>query len=247
MFDRTTQHRVRQTREGASRVVLAVAQRLGFRLDLLDGVALSSGILCFKGAAGVVEAAKLDGDAGADPYEGSEGSLVKCACAFVLQNLGGAVQSAGIFRCGLEADFDNVLVCMLVWVLQSGSRSCGHTEWLAWSSVSMKDQPKSRPSVSLAPISTCATPPTAPANRSFNALDAPAPWSASSIASAIAATSHSLSRCEAKGSVDQTISKLVFCESWTRVGVEIKTVSFFMLSLTLANGKNFKIARGEVM
>ena len=91
MLDGRAEDCVGEAGEGAGGVVLAVAERLGIGFDLVDCLALSRGILGFEGAAGVVEAAELDGDAGTNSYQRREGSFVECRGAFVLENLRGAV------------------------------------------------------------------------------------------------------------------------------------------------------------
>ena len=68
-----------------------------------------------ESAAGVVEGAELDGDAGADSDEWGEGAFVEGEGAFVGEDGGGAGQGGGVCGGGLEADFDYV-------------------EWLTWKS-----------------------------------------------------------------------------------------------------------------
>lgn len=66
--------RVGHAGEGARRRVLAVGERA--RASLL-------GVARLEEAAGLVEGAELDGDAGPDPDEGGEGALVEGQCALV--------------------------------------------------------------------------------------------------------------------------------------------------------------------
>ena len=73
-----------------------------------DGFVLGFGVAGFEGAAGVVEAAELDGDAGADSDERGEGAFVEGGGAFVAEDLGCAVEGASVVCRGLEADFDDI-------------------------------------------------------------------------------------------------------------------------------------------
>jgi len=88
--------------------------RRGF--DVGDGFALLRGILCFKGTAGVVEAAELDRDAGTYTDEGGECAFVEGAGALVLEDLRGTVVGAFVVGCGLESDFDDVCGMLKRWV-----------------------------------------------------------------------------------------------------------------------------------
>ena len=97
VLDGAGEEGVGKTRESSREVVLAVAH--GFS---------GGGILGFKGAAGVVVSAELDGHAGADSDEGGEGAFVEGRGAFFFEDLGGAVGGAFVVRGGLQADFDDV-------------------------------------------------------------------------------------------------------------------------------------------
>lgn len=99
VLDRAGQHRVGQAGEGTGGKVLVVAQ-----------VALFAGrlVALLEGAAGLVEGAELDGDAGADADERREGALVEGEAALVLVDGGGGVEGRRVLGRCLEADFDDV-------------------------------------------------------------------------------------------------------------------------------------------
>jgi len=99
VLDRAGQDGVGQPGKGARQVVLAIGQ-LGAAGRLL--------VAALEGAAGVVEGAELDRDAGADADEGGQGAFVEGGCAFVFEDLRCAVESAAVFCCCLQADFDDI-------------------------------------------------------------------------------------------------------------------------------------------
>ena len=190
-----------------------------FGSDLRDGFALFGCVLGFEGAAGVVEAAELDGDAGTNAYQGGECAFVEGSGAFIAEYLSCAVQGAFVVGRCLESDFDDIYAMLEGRsVIVQASGEC--TEWLTCNRMlagvfmifiifstcetrrkggnkyqsQTQRQLRTRPSKDSLnyeplgndiPISTCATPPTAPAKRSFKVLVKPA--FASSNASAILA------------------------------------------------------------
>lgn len=132
VLDRARQRRVGNTGKGAGQVVLAIGEgRSGAGGGSGEGVGAGQGVLPLEVAAGVVEAAELDGDAGANSDKGREGAFVEGGGAFVLEDRGRAGEGVGVGCCGLEADFN------YVWVGVRGL-SCGRlrramrTEGLTW-------------------------------------------------------------------------------------------------------------------
>lgn len=59
----------------------------------------------FQVAAGGVEGAELDGDAGAYAQQGGEGAFVEGGGALVAQDAGGGVEGGGVGGACLQADF----------------------------------------------------------------------------------------------------------------------------------------------
>lgn len=103
MLDGARDDRVGDAGEGARGVVLAVREG-GAR-----GGAVGERVLLLEVAAGGVEAAKLDRDAGADAEERGEGALVEGEGALVAPDGGCGGEGGRSWRgCRLEADFDNV-------------------------------------------------------------------------------------------------------------------------------------------
>lgn len=96
--------RVGDARKGAGRVVLAVPE-VG---DARDEGLVGRGAALLEEAAGRVEGAELDGDAGADAQERGQGAFVEGERAFVLVDGGGGGEGGGVLGGGLEADFDYV-------------------------------------------------------------------------------------------------------------------------------------------
>ena len=91
VLDRRREHSVHDAGERARGVVLSICQWFRVRVDFRDGFPLRSCVAGFKGATRVVEAAELDGDAGADSYERGQGSFVEGESSFVFEDLRGAV------------------------------------------------------------------------------------------------------------------------------------------------------------
>lgn len=100
VFDGGGEGGVGDAGKGSGEEVLAVG-------EVGAGVAVGE-VAGFEPAAGRVEGAELDGDAGADTDEGREGALVEGSGAFVLVDGGCGVEGAGVLGCGLEADLDDV-------------------------------------------------------------------------------------------------------------------------------------------
>jgi hypothetical protein len=108
MFNRPRNHRIRNPRERACAIELAVGEawcETGCFVPVLEE------------ALGVAETAELDGDAGADAEEGGEGAFIEGEGAFVAVDGGCGVEGGVVGGGGLEADFDDI-------------------EWLAWGNVS---------------------------------------------------------------------------------------------------------------
>lgn len=77
VFNGRGENCIGDSREGSCGVVLAVAERLGFLFELVDGFVEFGGVLGFECSAGVVETSELDGDAGADSNQWGEGAFVE--------------------------------------------------------------------------------------------------------------------------------------------------------------------------
>jgi hypothetical protein len=92
----TGEDRVGDTGKGARGVVLAVGEGPGGLVALLEP------------AAGVVEGAELDRDAGADSDERCDGALVEGQGAFVFVDGSCGVDGTRVLGGGLEADLDNI-------------------------------------------------------------------------------------------------------------------------------------------
>lgn len=103
VFNGPGEEGVCESGEGAGGKILAVGEVCG-----LEGGGGGGGVAGFEPAAGRVEGAELDGDAGADADEGGQGALVEGEGALVLVDGGGGVQGRGVLGCGLEADLDDV-------------------------------------------------------------------------------------------------------------------------------------------
>ena len=108
VLDGTTEDGVCYAGEGAGGIILAVGERLGIGLDLVDGFVLLRGILGFEGAARVVEPAELNRDAGTDADQGGECTLVEGGGALILKDLPGTVEGTFVVFCGLQANFDDI-------------------------------------------------------------------------------------------------------------------------------------------
>lgn len=104
VLDGARDDRVGDAGEGSRGVVLAVTQ-VG---DARDEGFVTLGTALLEEAAGRVEGAELDGDAGADAQKGGQGALVEGERAFVLVDGGGGGEGGGVLGGGLEADFDYV-------------------------------------------------------------------------------------------------------------------------------------------
>lgn len=100
VFDGAGEGGVGDSGKGSGEEVLAVGE-VGARVAVRQ-------VTGFEPAAGGVEGAELDGDAGADADEGGEGALVEGGGAFVLVDGGCGVEGAGVLGGGLEADLDDV-------------------------------------------------------------------------------------------------------------------------------------------
>lgn len=105
MLNRAGNHTVGDACKSARGVVLSITERGTGRRR---GGAVASSVLLFKEAAGEMEAAELDRDAGADTDEWGEGAFVKGEGAFVAVDAGGRGQGCEVGGGGLKADFDNV-------------------------------------------------------------------------------------------------------------------------------------------
>lgn len=126
VFDWGGEDCVGEACEGAGGVILGVAQRgRGAR----EGVwrqgsgregGMGRGVLGFEGTFGKVEGAELDRDAGAYADQGSESTFVEGWSALIAEDLGRAVEGAGVLGCGLQAYFYNV--CM-------GQVGCEDDRW----------------------------------------------------------------------------------------------------------------------
>lgn len=92
VLNRTGDNRVGNARKGASGVVLAVTEGGNSRDEGFVGL----GTALLEEAAGGVESAELDGDAGADAQEGSQSALVKGEGAFVFVDAGCGGKGGGV-------------------------------------------------------------------------------------------------------------------------------------------------------
>jgi hypothetical protein len=81
MLNGTGNYRIRHSRKRARSIILAIRQTRGKRVE--------GSVAGLEAAAGFVEGAELDGDAGADADEGREGAFVEGEGAF------GSVDCAG--------------------------------------------------------------------------------------------------------------------------------------------------------
>lgn len=98
VFDRRGERGVDYTCEGSRSVILAVGQRSGGRAR---SQRRGETVLSLEVAAGVVEAAELDGDAGTDTDQRCQRAFVEGGGALVAQDLSGAVEGTCVACRGL--------------------------------------------------------------------------------------------------------------------------------------------------
>lgn len=170
VLDGARKHRVGDARKGARRVILTIAE---------VGGTLTLEIAGLKSTSGVMEAAELDRDAGADAHERGERTFVERERAFIPVDLGRSVERTRVLLSRLESDFDNVE--WLSWMLSALA-----SNHMTFSSAIRPPWPNSSKAQEMnLPNSTCATPPTAPENRSFTVLLNPCSGASSSASTLI--------------------------------------------------------------
>lgn len=149
MLDGGGEDGVRDTGGGAREVVLRIGEG-------------GTGVEGFELAARGMEGAELDGDAGADAEEGGESAFVEGERAFVFVDGGHGGEGGGVARGGLKADLHDIYGRL--------ARDFGGRATAAGRQGGEKRRGGSCGVIPKGwPMRTCATPPTAPAKRSFSA------------------------------------------------------------------------------